>query len=161
MNVGDYREALAKALEGGDSDESATDGSSTVDFKTKAAIVVLKSGFLKPEKKGDDEGEKSYTLKGQRAEKPVLQRFYDYGEEKFALKAMYCTGLNTSAGNNYNTIIRNSPDASVINEYDEAVPVEVKNRVTPATFRRQIEAIQRISRNKGNTDNWSMILRCL
>ena len=81
-HVGPYRDALVKALEGIHSDDSSTDDTSTDDFDVQTATAVLKSAFLKPLKKGEEEGETSYTVKGQRAEKPVLRYFFDKAGKK-------------------------------------------------------------------------------
>ena len=160
LKVEPYRDALVKALEERDSDDSFTDDDSTDDFDVQTAIAVLRSAFLKPQKKGVEEGEKSYTVKGQRAEQPVLKYFFEKrGKNDFGLKSMYVTGLNAKRYKNYNTIVRHSPDAAVINDDDYSAPVEVKNRVTAGTLQRQIESIKRIFKKSFDCDCWSMVRR--
>ena len=171
LRAAQYRDALTTALLDGGSDENSIDESCTVeDFDLLTAVEVLRSGFMKPQKQGKEEGEKAYTLKGQRAERPILEMFYELVKDDEKFDAMYHLGLAATSvngrpsENNHDTIVRTSADAYVIytssdDDVQSACPIEVKNRVSPSTFTRQIEAIKRTCKNKGDTARWSVLGR--
>ena len=106
---------------------------------------ITSTAFLKSQKRGNQEGESKYTIRGQRAEEPLLRQFFesDFGKrENFV--AIYHTGLIVREHSSH---IRDSPDAVVILEEDDgekvAIPVEVKGRVSANTFLRQREKIKK------------------
>jgi hypothetical protein len=112
----------------------------------------MRGSFLKSQKRGTKEGESKYTLRGQRAEKPLLLQFFDLMQDEQSIeifggefKAMYQCGLVMNSSLEDCSYIRDSPDAVVMYKADgcdlRAIPVEVKGRVNANTFHRQREQI--------------------
>lgn len=116
------------------------------------------SSYLRPQKKGDEEGHNKYTIHGHRAERPFMKKFYDIfssgGRQSTAedegsthpgsdvkIEAIYSPGLVYKKGQFY---MRDSSDGvAIVQECvdDEikrsAIPIEVKSRCAPRTYMRE------------------------
>ena len=110
---------------------------------------------MKPLRPGNEEGKSKYTLLGQRLEKPALQTFWDYlkdnnvTEGNTEYQTLFSPGLVQKTKKPY---VRDSSDGVLlqkVNGVKEAVPVEIKARVTPNTFHR---TIARFNRKHGSSD---------
>ena len=79
----------------------------------KRMIAMLRRSFMKPLKKGVEEGTSKYTLAGQRAEEPLLRAFFKSNAKSLNLRAIYQPGLVENYNNHCE---RTSADAVVIKD---------------------------------------------
>ena len=97
-------------------------------------VSLLKSTFMKPQKKGNSEGQLQYARLGHELEDVFINEFYNHdgGQQGVAIKAIFGTGIVMHQEKPY---LKDSPDALLITDDDEKIPIEVKGRVSVNTFR--------------------------
>ena len=115
-------------------EELSDEDNEPMTVELKLDIKFMSTTLLKPLKKGEDDGKSKYTLHGQRAEQPLLRQLFSSCKYDKNLEAVYTTGLVAHGKHEY---VCDSPDVVVIRRFgsgENAVPVEVKARMSSSTF---------------------------
>ena len=148
LKLNEYRRRLSNAVNVDMEDVMPID-----DLKTSMVKAMLSSLFMKPLKKGNEEGESKYATLGRRLDKPTLRTFWLFLQKENSFSAepesLYVPGLVKRIKKNH---VRDSSDGVIIvkeNNTKTATPIEVKGRVSINTFHR---TVARFNRKHGLSD---------